>query len=167
MIDVALADELGLPESERGRLVDCARAILAAEGPPRSTLSLAVIDDGAMHELNRRYLDHDYPTDVISFVLEAGPDWLDGEVIASGETASQVAPGYGWSAAEELLLYIVHGTLHIVGYDDGTDAAREQMRERERHYLSQLGIELPAPRHPPRQSSPGATRRFNRGNTVS
>jgi len=58
---------------------------------------------------------------VLSFTLESGPDQLEGEVIVSAETAIHTAASYGWPATDELLLYVVHGTLHLAGCLDAVD----------------------------------------------
>ena len=60
--------------------------------------------------------------------------------MVSVDTASRISPEYGWSTDEELVLYVVHGVLHLVGYDDRSDEDRYQMRERERFYLTELGL---------------------------
>lgn len=117
--------------------------VLAGEGVTEGSVSVAVVDDPTIHELNQRHLGHDYPTDVISFVLEKEDAYLDGEVVASADTARNVAAEVGWAAENELLLYIVHGTLHLVGYDDQTDSDRTRMRDRERHYLARFGLTPP------------------------
>ena len=115
--------------------------IVRDAGCSEVTLSIAVVDDSTIHRLNREFLDHDEPTDVISFVLEREGERLDGEVIASAETAIAAAREIGWPAADELLLYVIHGTLHLVGFDDLTAEARAEMRGRERHYLALMGVE--------------------------
>ena len=80
------------------------------------------MDDETIHELNRRLLDHDWPTDVLSFVLEDDGDHLEGEVILSADTAGDGRRRTRQLAAEEQLLYVIHGMLHLVGYDDKSDA---------------------------------------------
>ena len=87
---------------------------------------MAVVDDPTIRRLHREYLGEDSPTDVMSFVLERADDYLEGEVVVSAETACAAAPEYGWPAADELLLYVIHGTLHLVGYDDTTPRMRSR-----------------------------------------
>jgi probable rRNA maturation factor len=122
------------------RLVEAARLVLTEEQIQDGCVSLVVVDDATIHALNRRYLEHDFPTDVLSFVLQPGPEHLEGEVIVSAETAASASQQYGWSADDELLLYVVHGALHLVDYDDQTPAARSAMRERERRYLARFQL---------------------------
>ena len=97
----------------------------------KTTISVAVVDDAAISKLNEEFLRPPGPTDVLSFLLERGDEFLDGEVVVSAETALRMAPRYGWSAGEELLLYVIHGTLHLAGYDDATPQQRAMMRSRE------------------------------------
>jgi len=122
------------------RLTAAARTVLTGEGIQRGTLSIAVVDDKTIRRLNRQYLQHDYATDVLSFLLDAGPQRVEGEVIVSADTAARKAPRYAWPAAHELLLYVIHGTLHLVGYDDTSPAAAQAMRAREQHYLDVLQV---------------------------
>ena len=122
------------------RLRRAADAIARDAGVARGTLSIAIVDDPTIHSLNRRYLDHDYPTDVLSFVLDRSGDALDGEVIVSADMALAQAEQFGWSADDELLLYAIHGTLHLVGYDDGDATAQCQMRSAEARYLALFGL---------------------------
>ncbi|MEM1335695.1 MAG: rRNA maturation RNase YbeY, partial [Actinomycetota bacterium] len=122
-----------------------AAEILADAGYAGGELSLAVVGDEAMHELNRRHLDHDYPTDVLSFVLDEAPGRLEGEVIVSADTAITNSGEYGWSPDDELLLYVIHGVLHLVGHRDKADDEVAAMRAAEERYLRLVGVEPPAP----------------------
>ena len=63
-------------------------------------------------------MNHDWPTDVLSFVLDDDDGHLEGEVIISADTAAAAAAEVGWPAAAEQLLYVIHGMLHLVGYRD-------------------------------------------------
>jgi len=129
-----------LPVDARG-LERAVRMILEDESIRQAEISVAVVDDATICRLNRQYLNHDRPTDVLSFVLDQDGERLEGEIVASAETARTAARRFGWSAAEELLLYVVHGALHLVGCEDATAAQRTRMRQRERTCLAQLGLE--------------------------
>lgn len=102
--------------------------------------SIAVVDDQTIRQLNAQRLGHDWPTDVISFVLDQTDSGLEGEVIASAETAAKVCRAAGWSAQDELLLYIVHGLLHVAGMDDVELEERQAMRQMERKCLLAIGV---------------------------
>lgn len=115
--------------------------ITAEAGVRSGDVSLAVVDDDEIHELNKQYLDHDYPTDVLSFVLERDGDHLEGEIIVSVDTASRMAEQVGWSPGNELLLYVIHGALHLVGFDDQDPQSLAAMRAAERKHLAAFGLE--------------------------
>ncbi len=114
-------------------------AVLNGESVTQATISIALVDDVAMRELNRRYLNHDYHTDVLSFLLDETDGHLEGEVIVSAAMAIERAAEFKWTAVDELLLYVIHGTLHLTGYDDHSDVDRGRMRRKEMHYLQELG----------------------------
>jgi probable rRNA maturation factor len=106
-------------------------------------VSLAVVDDPTIHALNRRYLNHDWPTDVLSFVLTEHDRHLEGEVIISADTAAAAAVEIGWPSAAEQLLYVVHGMLHLIGYRDKQSAEAQRMRAAEAAVLHEFGWVLP------------------------
>jgi probable rRNA maturation factor len=123
------------------KLVSAAGAALAAEDSAHLDLSIAVVTDAEIHLLNRSYLKHDYPTDVISFPLREGsdPDPLLGEVIVSADRARHEARQRGLAFEDELARYVVHGTLHLLGYDDREAEKRERMHARQEEILRKLG----------------------------
>jgi len=106
----------------------------------RAQVSLAVVDDPTIAGLHERYLGQQGPTDVLSFLLDEADGCLEGEVVVSAQTAVAQAGRFGWSAADELLLYVVHGALHLLGYDDATCPQRRAMRRRERRFVARLGL---------------------------
>lgn len=146
MIRVEIANRQKSLPVDKARLRAAVRTVLRGEGLATAAISLAVVDDRTIHELNRRFLQHDYATDVLSFAFERTADSVDGEVIVSADTAIRQAEQLGESPAAELLLYVVHGALHLVGYDDQSEPDRARMRERERHYLELLAAAPPQPR---------------------
>jgi probable rRNA maturation factor len=131
-------EQCRVPVDER-RLRAAIAAVVGADAR-RGAISLAVVDDATIHALNRRYLDHDYPTDVLSFALGDDPQSLDGEIIVSADAATATAERYGWSAEDELLLYVIHGALHLVGFDDKSPADVATMREQEALHLASFGL---------------------------
>ena len=140
MIQIDVRNEQQTLAIDEALLRKAIETVLAGEGIARAEISLAVIDDPAMHVLNREYLQHDEPTDVLSFVLEEGPGYVEGEIIVSADTAAASSRRFGWEPENELLLYVMHGALHLVGYDDLNPEAQAEMRGRERAYLSQFGL---------------------------
>jgi probable rRNA maturation factor len=141
---ISLANEQSAHPIDAERLKDAARRVLEDAGLTSAAISLAVVDDRAIHELNLRYLNHDWPTDVLSFVLDESDGHLEGEVVISADAAAVAAAEVGWSAAEEQLLYVIHGTLHLVGLDDQTTDDAARMRSAERRCLAKFGVEQPA-----------------------
>jgi probable rRNA maturation factor len=103
------------------------------------SVSISIVDDPTIHRLNREHLQHDWPTDVISFAFDNGPD-TSGEIIASWDTAERLSQIAGWQLADELLLYVVHGMLHLVGMDDIEPEDKAQMRQVEYQFLLDFGV---------------------------
>ncbi|MFN9720262.1 MAG: rRNA maturation RNase YbeY [Planctomycetota bacterium] len=150
---------------------------LKSERVRSAVLSVSIVSNDEIHDLNRRHLNHDYPTDVISFQLDfsenSGADFepnaedsdptntdmpsedggvsdsdgvraagmmIEGEIIASAEMAESMAAEGQWSTQDELTLYVVHGLLHICGYDDTSDDEKRIMRSRERTIMAAIGL---------------------------
>lgn len=117
--------------------------MLDGEDVAACALSVAVVDDAQMLELNRRFACHDEPTDVLSFPLtpqgEEGDEALSGEIVANAERAADVAARSGTDPVGELLLYVVHGCLHLLGYDDHSPSAARRMHARENEILTSCG----------------------------
>ncbi len=141
MIRIHLINRQTALAIDRRQLRRAVRMVLRGEAVDKAEVELAVVDDPAIRQLNDRYLRHDEATDVLSFLLERSAGFLEGQIVVSADRAQAVAPQVGWSPAEELLLYAVHGTLHLVGFEDRTARQQGKMQARERHYLSRLGLE--------------------------
>lgn len=140
MHKVAINNQQTTHRVDRARLKEGVQRVLAGEGIAKATISLAVVDDPTMHELNRKYLNHDYPTDVLSFLLEEDDEHLEGEIIISADYAAREAAHFQWTPQDEMLLYVIHGTLHLAGYDDLEPELKAEMRAKEREYLAQFGL---------------------------
>ena len=140
MIRVRVANHQTAVRVDRRRVCRAVRMVLRQEGIHEAQISVAVVDDAAIRQLHRRYLGRNEPTDVLSFLLERSRDGLEGEIVVSGQTARRLAREYRWTAARELLLYVVHGALHLAGWRDRTRKERAAMRSRQREYLTQLGV---------------------------
>jgi probable rRNA maturation factor len=102
-------------------------------------ISVAFVTDRAIAALHQRFLDDPEPTDVLSFLLERSGNSLEGEVVVSAETARACAAKYKSTPQDELLRYVIHGVLHLVGYDDATPRQRTAMRRTERKYVIREG----------------------------
>ena len=141
VITIEIADEQADLALDHDRLQDAVRMVLEEAAVASAQISLAVVDDPTIRRLHQRYLAVDEPTDVLSFLLERSGDCLEGEVIVSAQTAKLAAARFGWSAEDELLLYVIHGTLHLVGNGDATPQQQAEIRRRERACLSRFGIQ--------------------------
>src|SRR3954451_22285452 len=96
------------------RIREVARTVLEGEDRPEAEISLAFVDNATIHTLNKRYLDHDEPTDVLSFPLsEANAEKLTGELVLGVEVATERAKEMGHAVDVELALYVIHGLLHL------------------------------------------------------
>lgn len=141
MAKISIAMPQEIVEVDRGRMRDVARAVLTGEEIGDYEISLAFVDNPTIHGLNNRYLNHNEPTDVLSFPLsDPKAKKLAGELVIGAEVARAQAAERGHDVQVELALYVIHGLLHLCGYDDGSDAGAKEMRERERHYLAELGL---------------------------
>ena len=124
---------------------------LAAEGVNREVaVDVVVVDDATIHDLNRRFLDHDEPTDVITFALDGGDgdDGDDGggfvtpgprqlgEIYISCERAAAQSAEWGNTPEAEVRFLTVHGVLHLLGWDDATAEDRERMLARQAAILA-------------------------------
>jgi probable rRNA maturation factor len=171
---VAIANRQAALRIDRRRLIRLAKAVLEMEEVALAEISVAIIDDAQIHAINRQFLNHDCPTDVISFLLDGGEardlkppaagkndrkpsgasrsrrarkppsrhrrrgsgKMIGGEIVISGETAGRNAAEYGVSPQTELELYLVHGLLHLCGYDDLSTREKRLMRRREAEALA-------------------------------
>jgi probable rRNA maturation factor len=138
---ISIANPQELVAIDRGRMREIVRAVLQQEDASEAEISLAFVDNATIHQLNKRYLDHDEPTDVLSFPLsDPGSKRLTGELVIGAETAQVEAASRGHDVQAELALYVIHGLLHLCGYDDKSPSDAQDMRERERHHLHLLGL---------------------------
>jgi probable rRNA maturation factor len=141
MSKVSIASPQETVPIDRAFLRKLARAVLEGEGIADAEISLAFVDNPTIHALNKRYLQHDEPTDVLSFPLsEPNARRLAGELVIGAEVALAQAQERGHDVQTELALYVIHGLLHLCGHDDKTAEGAAGMRQCERRYLAELGL---------------------------
>lgn len=140
-------EHLTWDESVEQLMEQAARAVLESEEAPGCEVSLFLTDDEGIRALNKAYRSVDKATDVLSFGLDdedqpGSPEepLLLGDVIVSVERAREQAEEYGHSYEREVAFLVVHGVLHLLGYDHETDGEKEQMRAREEAVLTALGL---------------------------
>lgn len=113
---------------------------------PQSTLSVALVSNRVIRELNKQWRGIDKATDVLSFPLELDApqfleeDWQIGDVIISAEKALAQAEDYGHSLERELAFLFVHGFLHVLGFDHVTKKEEQEMFGRQNEILSSAGF---------------------------
>ncbi len=112
--------------------------ILSTENINEALVNIIFVDDKKITGLNKKYLDKDSTTDVISFLLESNVEKksLEGEVYANLEQIERQALEYKTTPLEEFFRIVIHGVLHLVGYDDLSPADKKNMTKKEDFYLT-------------------------------
>ena len=112
--------------------------ILENENINKALVNIIIVDDRLIKKLNEKYLKKDTITDVISFVLEKNSEQksLEGEVYANLEQIQRQALDYNTTRQEEFFRIVIHGLLHLTGYDDHSFIDRKMMTDKENYYLS-------------------------------
>ncbi len=141
MSKIAVASPQEAVAIDRRRLREVVRVVLEGEGVADYEISLAFVDNTTIHRLNLRYLQHDEPTDILTFPLsDPNAKALAGELVIGAEVALTQAAERGHDVQDELVLYVIHGLLHLCGFDDHDAEDVLAMRARERHYLQLVGL---------------------------
>lgn len=127
-----------------------AMKMLRELGATKAELSIALVGDDAIHELNRAWRKKDKPTDVLAFPLQevergARPTGMLGDVILSVETTRRQAKARRRPVLDEATMLLAHGLLHLVGYDHRDDAEEREMTEKTR--LLEAVAKARVPRH--------------------
>jgi len=125
------------------RIKNQIRQILKAKNLKKFELSVVFVSDRKIKSLNKKFLSHNYPTDVLAFDLSNKTKAnsrknLIGEIIVSTDTAKRNAKLYNSSYEEEIKLYIIHGILHLLGYNDSKRSEIKLMRKKEQELLGRL-----------------------------
>jgi probable rRNA maturation factor len=134
--DIAVAFRAPLGSIGAQLFQDAISLALRSRRVTEAVISCAVVTDEEIHAINRQYLGHDYPTDIITFPLEEKP--LEAELVISAETARRQAREYSVRLREECVRLAVHGILHLTGYDDGDEQARRRMKRKEDDLVAQF-----------------------------
>jgi probable rRNA maturation factor len=149
---VVRADSAYRKKIDSRRLREAAQKTLAHESAPsRAEITLVITGDDEIRDLNRQYRDVDAPTDVLSFAeaeadarFVAAPDesaYLGDGVISYPRAVAQ-AVSAGHSVADELLLLVVHGVLHLLGHDHASRAEKRKMWAAQKEILNELGVQI-------------------------
>ena len=119
------------------------RYLLAKEGISKAEINIVLVDDEYITRLNHKFLNKDSTTDVLSFSLaDESNDQIEGEVYTNINQIMRQAEDYHITFNEELNRIIIHGVLHLIGFDDLTDEQKKIMTEKEDQYLTILPTKL-------------------------
>ncbi len=112
-----------------------AEHVLADQPFEQAEISLVFLPADEMRTLNQKHLQHDYVTDVLTFPLGDAAELLEGEIVVCPEFAEQQAVEYNMKLEHEVSLYVVHGLLHLLGYDDKNPADQRVMHAEQERLL--------------------------------
>lgn len=131
---------------EKNKIKKVVRSILKVEKKD-AELNIVFIDNKRIKEINKTFLGHNYATDVLSFAYHepSRKNNISGEIIVSVEMATKLAQKRGYSVEGEIVLYLIHGLLHLLGYNDRQKSDAKKMHQREGELLSNLGYRVPVP----------------------
>lgn len=142
MVNIAITNLQRKIPLSRKKIQTIVKLVLLSEGGPnKGDVSLIVTTDSRIRKLNKRFLNEDRATDVLAFSFSEGKFskisrlFLLGDIAVSSDTAITNARLYKTTPRKELYLYIIHGLLHLLGYDDTTKQKRAVMRKKEKYYL--------------------------------
>ncbi len=142
-IDVFVANEQQDVELDERRVVALARFAADEEGiDPQAELSVLFVDRESMSGLKEKYLSEEGPTDVLAFPMDVEPasdePYLLGDIVICPDVAVPQADEAGWTVTEEIDLLLVHGFLHLLGYDHVRPQDAKAMKHRERRILQEF-----------------------------
>lgn len=127
------------------KVVKTVKSVLSSEGIKKSgEITLSFVNDKEIKELNLKYLRKNNPTDVIAFDVgePKHPDKIFADIVISTERAIDNAAAYRTAPLYELYLYVIHGVLHILGYDDTSREDKLLMHRREKELLKALNLSV-------------------------
>ena len=110
-------------------------SVLDGEDKDYTSVSVLLVSDDEIKEVNKKYLGHDYATDVVTFPLHEDSEPIEGEIYVSLQATSRNSKTYKNSHSSEIIRVVIHGMLHLAGYEDLTSEAREEMKKKEDFYL--------------------------------
>lgn len=117
-------------------------AIFSDFGYKNAQLSLIIVDNKEIKKINKKFLNHNYPTDVICFSLADDDKEIDGEAYISIEIAIKQSKEYNVALRDELMRYAAHAALHLCGLNDATYDERKNMNDTESKYIKIINHSL-------------------------
>jgi probable rRNA maturation factor len=116
------------------------KIILDDENLVCGTINFRFCDDKEIVIYNKKYLSHDYETDILTFYYKNDVNSIDGDILISIDTIKRNSVKYKTSFENELFRVVIHGVLHLCGYEDSTHAQKINMRKKENFYLKKIVI---------------------------
>ena len=113
----------------------CIKAITAEESREIGNITFVFCDDNYLLKINKEFLDHDTYTDIITFDYSAGNEIIS-EIYVSTDRVEENAKKYKQAFEKEMHRVMIHGVLHLCGYNDKLAEEKQIMRDKENHYLS-------------------------------
>ena len=129
------------------KIKELVKGVLKAEAAD-AEINVVLVDNKKIKEMNNAFLGHNYATDVLSFAYETEEKQennVTGEIVISVEMAARLARRQERAVDGELALYLTHGLLHLLGYNDKKKADAKKMHQREQVLLTDLGYNVPVP----------------------
>lgn len=161
LYELEIEDEFGAPNLPEAQMRAAMEWVLKVhQTPPTTAITVLISDDDHVQSLNREFRGVDAPTDILSFTADPIPDDLRAMMSESGEEeplylgdliiaypyTQRHAHEAGHSMEDELTLLVIHGTLHLLGYDHDTPEHQDLMWARQKDALDAMGIALEVPR---------------------
>ena len=119
------------------RILKLVKEVIAKEHQISGDLNFIITNDKNLRKINVKFLEHDYNTDVITFNYNVG-NVVNGEIYISIETVNKNAINYNVSLNDEVSRVVIHGVLHLLGYDDYTEKQKKKVRKMEEKWLKKL-----------------------------
>lgn len=130
-------DDVETELEEKERIKKWIKETISSEGKKGETINIILTSNSIIKSLNRKYLKRNYMTDIIAFNYNRG-NIISGDLFLNPDTIKKNAGKYKTKFAEEILRVIIHGVLHLIGYNDDNDVEKLEMKERENFYLEKF-----------------------------
>jgi len=132
------SDDIAFCIKNKRKITNLLKKIAETEAKKINNLSCIFVSDEKIFEMNQKYLNHDYYTDIITFNYSMSNTLINGEMYISINTVKLNANEYNVHFDIELLRVIIHGLLHLCGYKDDTEKQMKKMRKKETFYINLL-----------------------------
>lgn len=137
-MNITVFDQQKKLRINKDKIAAIVKAILQGEKIAKAEVSVGFVTRQQIQAFNQRYLKRTYATDVLAFNLSDSPSTLIGDVVVSTDAAFRYASTHNVDVKVEIVLYVVHGILHLLGYDDHTPADTARMRRKEEAVLKKI-----------------------------